>query len=241
MTKPFRPVKIVAVSDLHGHLPEIPACDFCLLGGDLCPASDHSVGRQASWLDSKFRSWLGGIPSRHTIGVAGNHDFVFEESPQRVPLGMRWTYLQDQAAEIEGIRFWGAPHQPTFHNWAFNLEPDQLRKKWSLIPSDTQVLVLHGPPSGYGDFAPRHLNPGDDDTKWPSGEHVGCPHLTQRMGQLESLELAVYGHIHSGHGLYRPGGDGGPLLANVSLVDERYKPVYGVTVLELNIPSWTGP
>ncbi|MGL4555322.1 MAG: metallophosphoesterase family protein, partial [Gemmataceae bacterium] len=139
-----------AVSDLHGTLPDIPACDLLLIGGDLCPVADHDPGYQAAWLDTAFRAWLERVPARHVVGVCGNHDFVFERRPHAVPRDLRWTYLQDSGCVVEGLRVWGTPWQTWFFDWAFNLYEADLQHKWALIPDGTDVLVLHGPPRGYG-------------------------------------------------------------------------------------------
>src|SRR5262245_55965705 len=148
-------MKIVAVSDLHGVLPEVPACDLLLLAGDLTPVENHKLDFQARWLGGEFRAWLERVPAREVVGVAGNHDFIFQRMPQAVPPDLPWTYLQDELTEWEGLRIYGSPWQPWFYDWAFNLYEPDLKPKWDLIPAGTDILVLHGPPWGYGDGVPE--------------------------------------------------------------------------------------
>ncbi len=197
-------IKIVASSDLHGYLPEIPECDLLLLGGDLCP--DGNELKQALWLDTVFRRWLRDVPARAIVGVAGNHDFIFQNRPDLIP-ALPWHYLQDSGIELFGLHIWGTPWQPVFFDWAFNLEEEQLEQKWQLIPSNTDILLLHGPPRGYGD-----RNSHD--------EHTGSPSLTRRIQEVQP-RLAICGHIHEARGEYHIGNT---LVANVSQLDLQYQP-----------------
>jgi Icc-related predicted phosphoesterase len=206
-------MKIVAVSDLHGTLPAIPPCDLLLIAGDVCPVRDHRLSRQADWLDADFRRWLEASPARHIVGVAGNHDFIFEQCPDLVPGGLPWVYLQDSGATVEGLRVWGSPWQPRFFDWAFNLDEPDLAAKWQLIPDGTDVLVLHGPPLGYGDAVPQ----GGGEV-----ENTGSPSLLERIRQVQP-RLVVFGHIHEGRGEWRLGAT---TLANVSLMDAGYDAVH---------------
>src|SRR4051812_12302796 len=112
---------IRALSDLHGTLPEIAPCDLLLLGGDLCPVTDHRLSYQADWLDTTFRRWLEQVPARRIVAVAGNHDLVFEKAPYLLPRDLPWTYLQDSGCTWEGLQLYGTPWQPWFFDWAFNL------------------------------------------------------------------------------------------------------------------------
>src|SRR5260370_33826784 len=108
-------MKIVALADLHGYLPSsVPACDLLLLAGDLTPVQNHDPGFQAEWLDGPFRAWLQRQPVRKIVGIAGNHDFVFEQMPFLVPQDLPWTYLQDSGTEWEGLEISGTPEQPRF-------------------------------------------------------------------------------------------------------------------------------
>jgi Icc-related predicted phosphoesterase len=216
-------MKVVAVSDLHGHLPTIPPCDLLLLAGDLTPVRDHNRLFQAEWLDTTFRAWLEGVPARKVIGVAGNHDFVFQDLPEKVPRDLPWTYLQDAGTTWEGLRIWGTPWQPWFYDWAFNLSEDDLAAKWALIPEGTNILVLHGPPRGYGDGVPER----DGRVR-----HCGSPSLLARI-EAVAPRLVVYGHIHEGRGEWLIGRT---VLANVTLVDDGYDAVYPPWQHDLDCP-----
>lgn len=58
-------------------------------------------------------------------------------------------YLEDQSVEINGVKIYGSPWQPLYHDWAFQLEKgEQIKRMWDLIPPDVDVLLTHGPPTG---------------------------------------------------------------------------------------------
>jgi hypothetical protein len=58
-------IRVVATSDLHGILSDIPECDLLFIGGDIC--LDGSSKAQAEWVDLNFRCWL-------NLGAShGNH------------------------------------------------------------------------------------------------------------------------------------------------------------------------
>ena len=213
-------MKIVALSDAHGYLPEVPACDLLLLAGDLTPVVNHALEYQADWLNREFRAWLELQPARTIIGIAGNHDRVFERAPHLVPRDLPWTYLQDSGTTWEGLKIWGTPWQPWFFDWAFNGSPDQLQRQWALIPPDTDILVVHGPPRGYGDGIPQ-----------PDGSmrRTGCPHLLERIQAIQP-RLVVFGHIHEGRGQWQLGPT---TLANVTLLDAAYRPCYGPWICDV--------
>jgi hypothetical protein len=96
------------------------------------------------------------------------------------------TYLEDCATEIYGVKIYGTPWQPKFCGWAFNLERgQQLMEKWDLIPDDTDVLITHTPPLGYGDLC-------------ATGDRAGCVDLLMSVQHRIRPKYHIYGHIHEG-------------------------------------------
>jgi hypothetical protein len=211
---------IVALSDQHGVLPEIPPCDLLLIAGDICPVSNHNPFFQVNWLNTDFRRWLEQVPARKSVFIAGNHDFVFQKEPDSVPRDLPAVYLQDSGLEWEGLRIWGTPWQPWFFDWAFNLYEPDLREKWALIPEGTDILVVHGPPHGYGDGVPE----------LDGVRRTGSPSLLERI-KVVRPRLVVFGHIHEGRGEWRVGET---VLANVTILDQKYRQVYEPWVCELD-------
>jgi Icc-related predicted phosphoesterase len=205
-------MRVVTTADIHGHLPEVPPCDVLVIAGDITPLADHEVGFQAQWLDTDLRAWLEVVPAGHVIAVAGNHDFVFERAADRVP-ELPWTYLRDSDCTIDGVRFWGSPWTPWFMDWAFNAPRDDeaeqfLTERYATCPDDVDVIVLHGPPIGYGDRTGRGVD---------AGSTAALELIDRRAAQL-----CVFGHIHEGRGEWRRGST---TLANVTYVDLAYRPI----------------
>lgn len=181
-------IRIIATADLHGELPDIPECDLLLIGGDVCP--DGSLAFQAKWLDSKYRNWLQTIPAKEIVGIAGNHDLIFEKAEHLVPHGLRWHYLKDSAIELYGFKIYGTPWQLPFWG-AFNLNEEKLAKQYTTIPQDVDILISHGPPHGIFDEVPLHTG---------GIQHTGSLALRNKVFEIKP-KLCVYGHIHCSFGI----------------------------------------
>lgn len=128
---------------------------------------------------------------------------------------------------IDGVKFWGSPWQPEFCNWAFNLSRGiKLKEKWDLIPADTNVLITHGPPMGILDNVTKF----NGHTGELEIQHVGCVDLYNRVMELKSLQLHVFGHLHDGYGKQKINKT---IFVNASICTEEYKPTNAPIVVEL--------
>lgn len=215
-------MRLVLLSDTHGlhdTLPPLPGGDVLVHAGD--------VTRRGSLAEVRsFFDWFAQRPHRHKVVVAGNHDFAFQdraaEAEALVPAGV--TYLRDSGTVIEGVRFWGSPWQPWFHDWAFNLpRGEALARVWAEVPDDVHVLVTHGPPDGILDRVVA-----------PPGQHVGCEMLRERLAALRALRLHVFGHIHEDYGIVEEGeGTGRRTFVNACICDVRYRPVNRPVAMDL--------
>ncbi len=190
-------VRIVAVADTHTFEDDlvVPEGDVFVHAGDLTRRG--SLGQLAP-----VAEWIRRLPHRHKLVVAGNHDWCFVREPEeaRALLGDGVVYLEDSGTTIDGVRFWGSPWQPEFNDWAFNLPRGApLAEKWALIPRDTDVLITHGPPLGFGDTS-------------SVGGRQGCEELLARV-RVVKPKLHLFGHIHEDGGVWH---DGGTCFANVT-------------------------
>jgi predicted phosphohydrolase len=193
----------------------VPDGDTLVVAGD--------VTRRGEIFDlMKFLVWLNGLPHKNKVLIAGNHDFCFQRSPDRVAEMLEpydIYYLQDSAIILDGVKFYGSPWQPEFFDWAFNLpRGDQLKRVWAQIPDDVNILVTHGPPHGILDRSARD-------------ERTGCEDLRARIAELGDLDAHVFGHIHEGYGTLDTGG---VRYVNASVCDLGYSAVNRPVVLSVD-------
>lgn len=229
-------MRIVAISDTHlQHDFQIPEGDILVHSGDLTfVGSIEEMTRAARWLwavklDRGFKD---------VIVICGNHDWLGEKDPVLTRLlfeERKITYLDQQAAVVQGLRFYGAPHTPRFFDWAFNVDRGPaLEKIWSRIPDDTQILVTHGPPWGRLDVVNRPLgemdNPNYGSNFWLEKTHVGCQDLARRIQQLKDLKLHCFGHIHAAG---REVSADGVTFVNASVCNEKYRAFYPPQVIDI--------
>jgi Icc-related predicted phosphoesterase len=206
--------RIVCLSDTHNCNGQINVPD----GDILIHAGDATIRGTRDEI-VLFNEWFANLPHRHKIFVAGNHDWLFETNPAKAErlLDEKIIYLRDSFTVIENRKIYGAPWQPRFFDWAFNLNRGrEMAEKWKLIPKGVDILITHGPPNGILDQTPQ-------------GDFAGCEELRGKIEELRP-KAHVFGHIHCGYGTTERFG---VKFINASNCDESYEPTNPPQVFDL--------
>ena len=175
---------------IHGKLQDkLPNTDIAIFSGD-CSNSKTAAINYHEVMD--FIEWYKQIPQKIKIFVAGNHDTSIEAKlvDKGVFEGAGIYYLENDSITINGTKIWGSPYTPSFNNWAFMRARHKMVDIWDMIPSDTDILVTHGPPKGRLDYAP---NNGGGNTHF----QCGCANLAKQLNRLNNLKIHMFGHIHN--------------------------------------------
>ena len=219
---------------MHGYLDfEIPDADLYLIGGDVCPATDHSYPYQLRWLHTTFRAFLERLGMEKVLWVGGNHDFVLEHPVSPLEDDLRDCYLQDEVKERSGLKVFGSPWSCPFNNWAFQLEECIAHSIYKGITEDIDIVVTHGPPWKHGDKV-CHKTKKDGTPLTPEFvRHTGSKVLFNRLLEMQP-KLVVTGHIHEDYGVHPIiNGEINVPVANVSVLDGEYELVNKPMVFEL--------
>lgn len=211
-------MKILAISDLHGQLPQlnVEGIDLLLCAGDVCP-DFRGLKQEAQhrWYDETFLPWWNqyALPKGFTWG---NHDWI--HTPEAY-VDEEDTFTPDK------LRVWFSPWSTRFMNWSYMENEKKLDGIYSDIPEGIDILVSHAPPFGYGDEAAP---------TGPWAGHLGGKSLLSHMLRVKPKVL-ICGHIHGGYGEYVHKHETGEVtrIFNVSIVDEGYKVVNHGTVIEV--------
>jgi calcineurin-like phosphoesterase family protein len=218
---------------------KIPSGDVLIHAGDISNrGGEKDVTEFIHWFQN-----IEGFDSK--IFISGNHDHCFEQVNRphhardydwlrhlMVPENLSQSnvyYLEDNFMTIEypefsrPLKIYGSPWQPWFYDWAFNLPRmgQELHEKWNNIPTDTDILITHGPPNGFGDLVNNWRQP---------NTNVGCELLRNKIEELNPI-LNVFGHIHEGYGVYN---NGKTTFVNASICTPDYRPTNKPIVVDLN-------
>lgn len=214
--------RFVLMSDTHGRHRDLgppPRGDVLIHGGDFTRSGEKSSVQD---LSSFFGAYQSSNPEAEILCIAGNHEVTFDE-PHYEEVWSRFhlkrlddattraaltncVYLKDEAhtTKCGGLKVYGSPWQPEFFDWGFNLpRGEPCREKWEAIPSDTDVLITHGPPLGRGDLC-------------SGGTRAGCVDLLKEVQDRVRPRLHVFGHIHEDAGIWS---DGTTMFVNASNVN----------------------
>jgi Icc-related predicted phosphoesterase len=215
-------MRIVATSDCHGKLAQakLPPGDVLVLAGDILADAPDDAADPVGWQVERLReldALLCELPYRAVVLVAGNHDGVLQKRPELGPALRGARYLEDQACEVEGVRFYGSPWQPgLWHHPFFLSDGPESYRTFARIPTDTQVLVTHSPPWGILD-------------RWDPSFGIGSRMLRARVAALRPA-IHIFGHIHPSYGTREVGGT---RFYNAALCDHEGAPVNAPHVIDL--------
>lgn len=234
--------RFVCISDTFSrtdYMPAIPDGDVLLHTGNF---SNLGIPREIE----AFNEFLGKLPHRYKIVIAGNHEVTFDpqlmtERNSHVFISFatalqeveeeEWKnckrqltnciYLEDDEVRVQGFRIYGTPWTPGNGDWAFNLSRGQAcLDKWDKIPNGIDILLTHGPPVGYCDIAQED-------------KHEGCVELLNTVRKRVKPKYHVFGHIPEGHGITS---NGTTNFINASICTRNYKPANQPIVFDLATP-----
>lgn len=229
-------MKTIAISDLHGLLPEIvePA-DIMFICGDISPLHiQFNKPEMLKWLTEDFKEWIDNLPVEKVFLIAGNHDCIFQDIPhgKLFELSRIWKYkvvylCNDLATYLdkEGKEWtiFGTPYCHQFGNWPFMRADEYMEEKFKEIPDKVDFILTHDTPYNWGaqDLIlekPRHNN--------QELEHVGNKPLANRLKEIQ-FAWCFHGHIHSSsHEPEAIEGENTGFVVNVSYCNESYDGIY---------------
>jgi len=235
-------MKILVLSDTHSRIKDIfnswsvedkkksMECDFLIHSGDISShGTRDQLENELSWMNDNFKM--------DKIVIGGNHDFYLDTNwKPYTPVGRRRfsskkfgtkkdindlmndhniSYLNDSFIIKDGIKIWGSPITPWFHDWAFNRNRGgYIDKHWNMIPNDVDILITHGPPRGILDLLSINNR---RDGELPN---VGCDHLLSKIQEVKP-KIHIFGHIHESRGMFE---SDGTFFINASSLGENYEP-----------------
>nr|WP_231615619.1 metallophosphoesterase [Novipirellula artificiosorum] len=143
--------KIWFISDTHNeHLGlQVPEVDLVIHCGD---ESTHGN----AWMNEpearRFFDWYSALGIATKVFVPGNHSTAVEQGLIRAEEYPGVRFLVHESMQWNGLKLFGSPYTPRFHDWAYMKKRGQLDLAWQSVPDDVDILITHGPPKGVLDI-----------------------------------------------------------------------------------------
>lgn len=226
-------MKICAFSDMHGQLDfKVEPCDIVLIGGDITPLDiQRNPTKSEKWVETVFIPWCNSLPCEKVVFIAGNHDFLMEDHPDRVRLLLQGqdkiVYLCCEIFEYQGKIIYGTPLCKPFYRWAFMPsyeEQDEKYERHLNIIGKIDIVLSHDAPYGVSDIILQK------DCLWADGSNIGNESLRKFLEKAQP-KMNLHGHLHTTNHEKEMLGD--TEVYNISLLDENYKMVFEPQYFEI--------
>lgn len=216
-------MKFVVTSDTYGHLPKITGeYDVFIHAGNFTPSisSDNhqtEIDRQISWMEDFFCPWFKNIHAKHKIIIPGHNDFIAQLLSRDLEKHIDGMYLQDEAATIDGLIFYGMPWLPADSEKYIQSSIDPVYVSPSRrhfqgackkIPLETHVLITRIPPKGILDMREEMS--------------VGDPDLLHRINDIEKVKIHIFGFASESSSSFVSNNKTVFANAHVKKVDDSY-------------------
>lgn len=211
-------MKLVLISDLHERLPDLTHLkyDGVIIAGDLSFQKYMDLDGENEFYINKMIPWVTSLKGP-VFGIYGNHDHFAELHPY-----VNWIFGRNNRfmsfgsdEELFGIKINGLAYTLPFCEWAFQSDERRLKAMLDNL-GKCDILVTHGPPYGIADLH--------------DGRNLGSKAVLRYIEDY-SPRVVVTGHIHSGRGIYKYNDT---TIVSCSIVDEQYKPINQVMILDLD-------
>ncbi|XP_022232746.2 UPF0046 protein C25E10.12 [Drosophila obscura] len=255
--------RVVCMSDTHSLTPyikfDVPDGDIFIHAGDFtkCGQLEEVV---------EFNTWIGTLPHRHKIVIAGNHELSFDRT---------FTHpFQNKAKGHSSTKHTGMSildDLPTLGNAKESMESavqtqnirevltnctyleDELLELWGVriygspwqpefcrwafnVPRGAACLEKWNQVPAGVDILVTHTPPVGHGDLCCSGVRAGCVELLSSVQQRVRPKYHVFGHVHEGYGITS---DGRIIYVNASTCDINYLPNNPPIVFDVTLPPGT--
>ena len=217
-------MKICAISDLHGYLPDnVERSELLLIAGDISPLEiQFNKVKMWNWLNTTFLQWIKDLPVDKVILIAGNHDAIFtgmsETKKSELEFNSDWKLVYLKNSIYNHIKddktilsIFGTPYCHVYGTWPFMIESEKLKEKFSRIPDKIDIILTHD--------APYNVGTQDISLERDLTKHCGNLELRDRLEQID-FKWNIHGHIHTAS--HNPEEFCTGKVVNVSLNNEHY-------------------